>query len=160
MFTSNIRIHDINDYKISTLKRLGAYRVFVGIETINASTSKEINKNLNSAYIEEKIAILKKYQMEFHASFILGAPGDSEADLQSTIEFVKRIRPTIVTFNMLKVYPGLPYYDDPEKYGIIMPNKYWFEHEDWASNCVMGTKLLPPIVIDKWAHRMLLEFIR
>lgn len=158
-FTSNLRIADINEYKISTLRRLGAYRVFVGIETVNATTSTSINKNITAEIIREKIRILKKYKMEFHASFIIGAPGDCENDLLQTIDFVKEIKPTIVTFNMLKVYPGLPYYTDPEKYDVIMPDPYWYESDDWTRKCVMGTKNLPPEVIEKWSRRMLFEFI-
>lgn len=158
-FTSNIRISDINEYKISTLKRLGAYRVFVGIETVNANTSKGIKKNLNQQIIRDKIAILKKYGMEFHASFILGAPGDTEDDLLQTIDFVREIKPTIVTFNMLKVYPGLPYYSDPESYGVIMPDKYWYESDTWTHSCIMGTKQLPPAIIEQWSRKMLFEFI-
>lgn len=158
-FTSNLRIADINEYKISTLKRLGAYRVFVGIETINAETSKNIHKNISPNIIREKIRILKKYGMEFHASFIVGAPGDSEEDLMQTVDFVREIQPTIVTFNMLKVYPGLPYYDAPERYNVIMPDPYWYESEEWTRKCVMGTRELPPETIEKWSRRMLFEFI-
>ena len=158
-FTSNLRIADVNEYKISTLKRLGAYRVFLGIETVNPQTSKSIHKNIAPDIIREKIRILKKYNMEFHASFIIGAPGDCEEDLLETIAFVKEIQPTIVTFNMLKVYPGLPYYNDPESYHIIMPDPYWYESDLWTEKCVMGTTELPPETIEKWSRRMLFEFI-
>lgn len=158
-FTSNIRICDINDYKISRLKSIGAYRVFVGIETINSNTSNILNKNITAKTILEKINILKKYNMEYHASFILGAPNDTAEDLAETIRFVKRIKPTVVTFNLIKVYPGLPLYDNPEKYGIIMDDPYWFEKDEWARKCVMGTKLLPPSELEKWSRRMLFEFM-
>ena len=158
-FTSNLRIADINEYKISTLKRLGAYRVFVGIETVNPQTSKSIHKNIHPDIIREKIRILKKYGMEFHASFIIGAPGDREEDLAETIAFVRDIQPTIVTFNMLKVYPGLSYYYSPEQYNVIMPDPYWYESDEWTRKCVMGTVELPPETIEKWSRRMLFEFI-
>lgn len=158
-FTSNLRIIDINEYKISTLKRLGAYRIFVGIETINTETSKNIHKNISPNIIREKIRILKKYGMEFHASFIVGAPGDSEEDLRQTMDFVREIQPTIVTFNMFKVYPGLSYYDSPERYNVVMPDPYWYESDEWTRKCVMGTQALPPKVIEQWSRRMLLEFI-
>lgn len=158
-FTSNIRIKDINDYKISTLKEIGAYRVFVGIETVNSKSSVIINKNLKLQEIKEKIEILHKYGMEFHASFILGAPNDTEEDLEETIRFVNEIRPTVVTFNMIKAYPGLPIYTNPEKYGIIMDDPYWFEKDTWSHKCVIGTQNLPPQTIEKWSRRMLFEFI-
>lgn len=158
-WTSNIRIKDINDYKISKMKEIGAYRVFVGIETINGTTQKTINKNLDIDLIRQKIAILKKYGMEFHASFILGNPGDTEDDVNATIDFVKEIKPTLVTFNLLKVYPGLDLFDYPEKYGIILPDKYWFEKPDWSIKVVAGTQLLPPEKLETISRRCLFEFI-
>lgn len=158
-FTSNIRVKDINEYKIKTLKDIGAYRVFVGIETINSNTSSILNKNLNLQEIKKKLALLHQYGLEFHASFILGAPNDTEADLESTIKFVKEVKPTIVTFNMIKAYPGLPLYNNPSKYGIIMDDKYWFESDTWSHKCVIGTRLLPPDILAKWSNRLLLEFI-
>lgn len=158
-WTSNIRIKDINDYKISKMKEIGAYRVFIGIETINGNTQKTINKNLDVDTIRQKVAILKKYGMEFHASFILGNPGDTEEDINATIDFVKEIRPTLVTFNLLKVYPGLDLFDHPEKYGIILPDKYWFEKPDWSTKVVAGTRLLPPEKLESLSRRCLFEFI-
>lgn len=159
-WTSNIRIKDINEFKLKKMKEIGAYRVFVGIETINAQTQKTINKNLNKELIKEKLALLKKYDMEFHASFILGNPGDTEEDLRATIEFVKEVDPTLVTFNLIKIYPGLDMYDNPKKYGLIMENPYWYESDEWSYKVVMGTELLPPDVLEKWSKQCLWEFIK
>ncbi|MDO4962700.1 MAG: radical SAM protein [bacterium] len=159
-WTSNIRIKDITEEKIKLMKELGAYRVFVGIETINNNASKIIGKNLRKEEILEKIRILKDNDMEFHASFILGNPDDTEEDLENTINFVKEINPNIVTFNLIKIYPGLKLYSDPEKYGMIMADKYWFEKDEWTSKVVMGTKNLPPERLEYWSRKMLFEFIK
>ena len=68
------------------MKELGAYRVFVGIETINKNASQIINKNLEPDFIKEKIAILKKYDIQFHASFILGNPDAADCFLSTNID--------------------------------------------------------------------------
>lgn len=159
-WTSNIRIRDINEFKLKRMKEIGAYRVFVGIETINADTQEVINKNLNAALIEKKIALLKEFDLEFHASFILGNPGDTEEDLEATVEFVRKIKPTLVTFNLIKIYPGLDLYDHPDRYGVILEDPYWYEKDDWTERVVMGTQELPPKVLEKWCRRCLWEFIR
>lgn len=159
-WTSNIRIKDITEEKIKIMKELGAYRVFVGIETVNSSTSDIIGKRIYLNEIKEKIAILKRNNIQFHASFILGNPGDTEEDLEKTIEFVKEIEPNIVTFNLIKIYPGLDLYENPKKYNMIMPDKYWFEKDEWSNKVVMGTTNLPPEVLEKWSRRMLFEFIK
>lgn len=159
-WTSNIRIKDINEFKLQKMKEIGAYRVFVGIETVSSSTQEIINKNLNLDLIREKIALLKKYDIEFHASFILGNPGDTEADIEETIKFVKEIEPTLVTFNLIKVYPGLDLYNNPKKYGIILEDKYWYEKDLWSKQVVAGTEALPPEKLDKLSKRCLFEFIK
>lgn len=142
------------------MKELGAYRVFVGIETINKNSSNIIGKNLMKDEILEKLQILKDNDMQFHASFILGSPGDTEEDLEETIKFVKIIDPNIVTFNLIKIYPGLDLYNNPEKYKMIIPDKYWFEKDDWTHKVVMGTESLSPEKLEKWSRRMLFEFIK
>lgn len=158
-WTSNIRIKDINEFKISLMKELGAYRVFVGIETSNDKTSKIIGKNLMYDEILEKSRILHKYGMEFHASFILGNPGDEEEDIQATIDLVKKLKPTLVTFNLLKAYPGLDLYANPEKYGIIIDDEYWYEKDIWSEKVIVYTKHLSAEALEKWSRKCLFEFI-
>lgn len=158
-WTSNLRIKDINDYKIKLMKEIGAYRVFVGVETANANTSEVIGKNLEYNEIVEKTNILHKYGMEFHASFILGNPGDTNDDIEATIELVKKIKPTLVTFNLIKVYPGIELYNNPSKYGIIMEDEYWFEKDDWSQRVVASTKDLSVADLERWSRRCLFEFI-
>ena len=76
------------------------------------------------------------------------------------IDFVKLINPTLVTFNLLKVFPGTPLYESPDKYGIVMPDVYWYEKETWTHEVVMGTKCLPFDRLEYWSRRMLLEFMK
>lgn len=156
-WTSNLRIKDISDELIQEMKSIGAYRVFIGIETINDESSKMVNKNITKEIIEEKIAILKKHNMEFHASFIIGCPGDTVEDLDRTIEFVKEINPEVVTFNTIKIYPGLDLYDNPDKYGVILRKPFWFENDEWTNEISNGTVSLGPDIILKYAKRMLFE---
>ena len=158
-WTSNIRIKDINEYKIKLMKELGAYRVFVGIETANSKTSKLIGKNLQYNEILEKIEILHKYNMEFHASFILGNPGDTVDDIEETIKLVRRIKPTLVTFNLIKIYPGIDLYTDPEKYGIVLKDKYWYEKDAWSKEVVAATKDMSMEELEMMSKKCLFEFI-
>lgn len=158
-WTSNIRIKDITEKRIRQMKKLGAYRVFVGIETVNSAASSIIGKNLEKEEILEKIKILKDNEMQFHASFILGNPNDTEKDLELTKKFVKKINPTIVTFNLIKIYPGLDLYNNPQKYGMIVKDAFWFEKDEWTEKVIMGTENLPPKILEKWSRDLLFEFI-
>jgi radical SAM superfamily enzyme YgiQ (UPF0313 family) len=39
--------------------------------------------------------------------------------LEHTSKFIRKIQPTLATFNTIKVYPGTPLYDNPDQYGIL-----------------------------------------
>ena len=158
-WTSNIRIKDINEDKIRKMKEIGAYRVFIGVETINHESSALVNKYLTTNQIIEKTEILKKNNIEFHASFIIGNPGDTEKDMFDTEKFMKVLNPTIVTFNKILLLPGTDIYNNPEKYDLIMNDKFWFESENWSYCTIFGTKQLPPEKVEYWSRRLLRSYI-
>lgn len=156
-WTSNLRISDITDELIKLMKKNGAYRVFVGIETVSSKSNKMTNKIQNITNIEEKINILKSNNIEFHASFIVGNPGDSKEDIQNTIDFVKKIQPTLATFNRLKLFPGTDIFNNPEKYHLKVKDKYWFENPDWINEQMVCTDLLSYKDIEIYSRKMLIE---
>lgn len=158
-WTSNLRLSDITEELIATMKKHGAYRVFIGIETININSNLLVNKSQNNLNIEEKINILKKYNMEYHASFIVGNPGDTKEDLEKTIEFVKNAKPTLATFNILRLFPGTNIFNTPEKYGLIMKDKFWFENPEWITRPLVETKNLTETDIIYYARKMMKEMI-
>lgn len=159
-FTSNIRIKDINEFKIKRMKEIGAYRVFVGIETINSNSSELINKNITKEEIIHKIEILKKYDIEYHGSFIIGNPGDTEDDLKATEELLGELNPTVVTFNHLKMMPGTDIYNRPNDFDILPFDPFWFEKDDWSYYPSAGTNQLPPDKILYWSERLAKAFIK
>lgn len=158
-WTSNLRVSDINDKLIKLMKENGAYRVFVGIETVSEESNKLTNKLQNITNLEDKINILKKNKMEFHASFIVGNPGDSKGDIEKTIEFVKKIKPTLATFNRLKLFPGTDIFINPEKYNLKVKDKYWFENPKWITEQMVCTNLLSYKEIEEYSRKMTFEMI-
>ena len=158
-WTSNIRIIDINEEKARLLKESGAYRVFVGVETINDNSSKIINKNINTFKIINALEILNKFKIESHASFIIGAPGDTEDTLDKTSRFISEINPTIITLNSIRLYPGTDLYINAKKHGITLKDKYWYENDEWVNKSVCGTTDLPPEKIDFWMDKIYMDFL-
>lgn len=156
-WTSNLRVSDITTELISKMKMCGAYRVFVGIETVSAKSNTMVNKLQNVTNLIDKINILKECNIEFHASFIVGNPGDTKDDIENTIKFVKQIKPTLATFNKIKLFPGTPIFEIPEKYGIKYIDKYWFENPEWTEKQMVYTNELSCEDIDFYAKKMMVE---
>lgn len=156
---SNLRLSDVTKELIEKMKRHGAYRVFLGFETISNDVNLLSNKTQNILNLEQLVSILRECDMEYHASFIVGLPGDTKKNLEDTLDFVMKIKPSIVSFNKIKLYPGTEIYDNPNKYGIIYKDKYWFENEKWITEQMACTNILNYTDIESISKKMMTEVI-
>ena len=158
-YVCNTRLIDISEETLTYLKKSGCYRVFIGVETSSEESSAKLGKTINEKKLLEKIDLIRKYGIQVHTSFIVGVPGDTEKNLEMTIDLVKKINPTLASFNRLFIFPGTNLYNNPESYDIIMEDKYWYESEEWTRETTMGTKQLPPEKIKCWYNKLQLSYI-
>ncbi|TFF34572.1 B12-binding domain-containing radical SAM protein [Mucilaginibacter psychrotolerans] len=157
-WTSNMRAIDAKPDVLEAMRGAGAYRVFVGFESIQNSTLKLIKKGTTPERLFQKANLIKSYDIELHSAFIIGAPGDSDVSLRETMDFIRIINPTVATFNCMEPRPGTDVYNHPERYGLIMPDKYWYEKLDWMEEPVSYTADLSRSEIKQWINRCYDEF--
>lgn len=55
--------------------------------------------------------------------------------------------------------PGTDLYNNPEKYGIRMTNKYWFESDEWTRHSICSTSTLSSEEIDLWKLKLMKSFM-
>lgn len=157
-WASNLRVSDVTPDRLKNIRNHGGYRVFVGMETINMSSNKLMNKVQNNKDYHEVVELIKENDLELHASFIIGNPGDTLKDLETTSQFICETKPDVVSFNTLKLFPGTKIFDNPEIFGIIPEDKFWFENPEWVERTLIGTNELTPAEIDKQAIKMKSEY--
>jgi len=84
------------------MKSSGCYNLFVGLESASADTLKNMNKGFDPETALIFFKKLAKAGLQFEISLIFGYPGETEADFNSTLEFViknKNIIPKIAQAN-------------------------------------------------------------
>ena len=91
------RVDELMRYGTSTwtaMKRSGLKMIFCGAESASDATLRQMNKGGHSA--AEQTLHLARRMKEFgivpEFSFVVGNPPDPEADLQQTLEFIRRIK--------------------------------------------------------------------
>ena len=157
-WTSNMRAIDAKPDVLEAMVSAGAYRVFVGYESIQKSTLHLIKKGTTPERLYNKANLIKSYGIELHSAFIIGAPGDTHESLNQTLDFIRLINPTVATFNVMEPRPGTDVYINPDKYGLIMPDKYWYEKLDWIETPVSFTNDLTQADIRLWISKCYDEF--
>lgn len=157
-WTSNMRAQDARPQVLDAMLSAGAYRVFVGFESIQEQTLRLVRKGTSPARLYKTAARIMDAGLELHASFIVGAPGDTPETLSATMDFVRLVNPTVATFNVMEPRPGTDVFANPSKYGITIPDPHWYEKTTWLEMPVCHTDDMSAHQIRDWVSRCYDEF--
>ncbi|MBF0300377.1 MAG: radical SAM protein, partial [Oligoflexia bacterium] len=159
-WTSNLRVADVDLDRLKMMKKAGAYRVFVGFESFNSTTMDAYNKNISFENSLKAANIIRSAGLEIHGSFMIGGPGDTKESLLAMIPLIKKLNPTIVTFNKVFAWSGTAFGKDPEKFGLYYTeDEFWFERDSWANRHPFYTKTMTPEDVNDVAKELYFEFL-
>lgn len=156
----NIRIDDFDPAKpedqdlAKLMRKTGCYRIFVGIEAFEQELLDRSKKRAQVDLIENFIRFWQNNQIQVHASYIIGLPGDTEEKIHRRVELARELDTDLASFNRIFPHPGTPYGDNPNKWGLVVPDPYWYEKNEWWRKSVAGTIDMPPEKIyemQQWA---------
>lgn len=157
-WTSNMRAQDARPRVLEEMREAGAYRVFMGFESIQKSTLRLVKKGATPERMVEKAKLVKDAGLELHASFIVGAPGDTHETLEATMDYIRLLNPTVATFNVMEPRPGTDVFHHPDRYGITVPDPFWYETSSWLELPVCRNEALSQEEIRDWVDRCYFEF--
>ena len=114
----------------------GAKSLAFGIETLNEAAGKKIGKGLGEKRIKETLnycAETWEGKIITSSNFIVGLPGEDEASIRNTVEYLVSDECPLDVFGFLPLYirsehdgRGTSKMDqDPKKFGYIIENKQW-----------------------------------
>jgi radical SAM PhpK family P-methyltransferase len=122
---SYFRCSNSDEEAIELAARSGCKGVFLGIE----SGSPEILKNMNKAATVEKytqgIKMLHQFGILSFASFIVGFPGETDATVAETRDFLREAKPDYYRAQMWYCEPGTPVDRQRLKYNIKGEGFVW-----------------------------------
>ena len=141
-WTSNMRVLDARPEVLDAMAAAGAYRVFTGLETIKLESLQLIRKGTTPELIHRSLQRIASAGLQVHTAYIIGVPGDTEKDVLSTLDFIREVKPTVATFNTMEVRPGTEMFKYPERFGIHVPDRYWYETTSWTDQPACYTNTL------------------
>jgi radical SAM superfamily enzyme YgiQ (UPF0313 family) len=157
-WTSNMRALDARPKVLEAMAQAGGYRVFVGFESVQGGTLRLLKKGTTPERLYKAAQLIKSFGIELHTAFIIGAPGDTHETLNATLDFIRLVDPAVATFNVMEPRPGTDVFSNPAKYGVTIPNRYWYETSDWVHSPVCSTETLTAPEIREWVSRCYEEF--
>lgn len=101
------------DKEIATaLKKAGFNIIYFGLESGVQKTLNYLSKGLT---VEDSINAVKNAKnagLKVVANFIIGIPGETKKDINTTIDFAKKLNLNHTSFTILLPFPGTKIYDD------------------------------------------------
>lgn len=120
------RADSINDDQLLALMaRSGCKALYVGVES---GSQRMLDYYRKGILVETFVAALtkaRKHGIKLYTSFIVGAPNETEADLQETYRLLDRLKPDAHSLNIFVGIPGSELYRemlDQQLYGHIDPH--------------------------------------
>lgn len=106
-----IRSNVVDEDLLHLMKRAGCIHVEYGFESGSQRILDMMGKRVK---LEENInaaKITKACGLRFQANIIVGYPGETERDFLNTVDFIKKIKPNSIGFNIFMPLPGTPIYE-------------------------------------------------
>ncbi|NJD67285.1 MAG: hypothetical protein C3F12_05595 [Candidatus Methylomirabilota bacterium] len=91
---------------LNLMKRAGCRLIHFGVESGSAKVLAATNKRITLEQIERGVAETQRAGIDQACFFMFGFPGETQADMDATIAFAKRLNPTYASFHAVSPYRG------------------------------------------------------
>ncbi|MBC2716318.1 MAG: radical SAM protein [Desulfobacteraceae bacterium] len=111
-FQINTRIDLIREKEIELLKKSGLTQIDLGIEAGTEKSLKRLNKKITLEQIRSAVKLLKQKNIDISGFFMIGIPGEDEADIQCTFDLVRDLKLNKASVSIFTPLPGSKLYQE------------------------------------------------
>jgi len=108
---SRIDLFSRNEEMVKEMVQAGMKAAFIGVESPNPETLKDLQKGIRVEEVIETVEMLKRNGVQLHASYIIGGLHETAQSIHETIRFAKRLDTNVAQFAILTPLPGTAIYD-------------------------------------------------
>jgi p-methyltransferase len=122
---SYFRCSNSDEEAIDLMAQSGCKGVFLGVESGSPTILTNMNKSATVEKYEKGIEWLRQYGILTFASMITGFPGETEATVQESIDFIRATKPDYYRSQMWYCEPGTPIQNRREEFKIQGEGFLW-----------------------------------
>ena len=108
------RADRMNEEVIKTMKESGCFRVWIGAESGSQKIIDAMDRRVKVERVREMIQLAKKYGIEAGTFIMLGYPGETEKDIEETINHLKKSNPDYFTITVAYPIKGTEFFGEIE----------------------------------------------
>lgn len=120
------RADRMNEEVIQLLKASGCFRVWIGAESGSQTILDAMNRMVKVEKVAKMVKLSQKYGLEAGTFIMLGYPGETEKDIQETLNYLRDTNPDHFTLTVAYPIKGTPLYTEVEE--------HFLQKLDWATS--------------------------
>jgi anaerobic magnesium-protoporphyrin IX monomethyl ester cyclase len=105
------RVDTVDEELLARMKAAGCRRLYFGVESGSERTLKLMDKRISTAQAMSAVQACRRIGLETVSYFILGFPGETEADMAETVRFACELPTDFASFNIFCPLPASPVHD-------------------------------------------------
>ena len=122
-----VRVNNLTDNMIKSMKEAGCIGMRIGFESGNNQILKNIKKNTTIKQARNSMKIMKKYDIKTFGFFMIGLPGETKKTIEDTINFAIELNPHFASFAITTPFPGTEMFE-------TYLGKKWLEKDiNWSA---------------------------
>lgn len=134
------RVDLVDKEMLKSMRAAGCHTLLFGVESGNERTLQGQKKGYGLEKIRNTFALCRQLRIRTLATFIIGLPGENEADIRRTIDFALELDPDLASFNVLVPRAGTKVREEAVKKGWLQPGHISLDQS--GTYPVMGNEYL------------------
>jgi radical SAM superfamily enzyme YgiQ (UPF0313 family) len=124
-FTCSCRANHVKEELMPLLQLMNVVSVGMGLESGSDRVLKRLKGGGTAAENAQAIEILKSHGIQANASFVIGEPEETLAEMRETYHFIRNSRLDFFDVYVLTPYPGTPVWEEAAARGLVSESMDW-----------------------------------
>jgi len=120
------RVDTVDEEMLKALRAAGCERIHYGVEAGDDHFMQVLNKGITVEDCRRAFRLTRRAGISTLAYFMIGIPGQTEADVRQTFRLARQLDPDVVHITILTPFPGTEIYRQAFEQGVY-DRDYWLE---------------------------------